>query len=893
MVYHRTVNCNKIMKPSNLLFIIILIPGFLTAQIKPELFEEMNYRNHGAFRAGAWVSDIAVPENPDPANQHTWYFSERAGGAWKTINNGNTFFCISDDLNTSSIGCIEIAPSDPELLWIGTGEAYNARSSYAGNGVYKSRDGGKTWEDMGLKDSHHINRIIIHSANPDIVYVAAMGHLFSANEERGVFKSADGGLTWEKVLFVNDRIGIIDLVMNRDNPDILFAASYDMNRSPWHFEAGGPGSRIYKSTDAGASWDVVKGGLPGGNLGRIGIDIHRANPDIIYAVIQNLNPDPEYKPDPDQVFDEFTDNSYDALIGGEVYKSTDGGKSWENISPLDIDVSGKAAYSFNMIYADPITPDVAYIIGAGMNYTLDGGKTWPRGWREKTKFRSNFGDNRCFWIDPTDSRHIKLGSDGGIYSSWDMGEHMHHYYHIPAGEIYHVEVDNAQPYNIYIGLQDHETWKGPVNSWSGSTGLEDWVITGMWDGMYTQVDPENNRWLYFTTQFGKHHREDQLTGQRWEISPVTAEGAPPYRYTWTTPIVLSPHNSAVLYAGAQCLLRSPDRGNTWEEISPDLTDNDPVKIAGKGHIMFCTITSISESEKKPGIIWVGTDDGHVHVTRNHGALWTEITGELADAGAPADIWVSRVAASRHSEGRAYVAKSGYRQDIFKPFVYKTDDFGQTWTTITNGLPDAPVSVIYEDRDNENLLYAGTDLGVFVSFDRGDNWISLKQNMPVVPVRDLLVHPREKDLVVGTYGRGAWVMDVSLLSEISDEIPDKEIYLFDIMDKPQKNYSDRAGWGNWQMMGDNHLRTPNEPNGFEIYYYVGKEGKDEISIIISDFTGKEVISRKVKSAKGLHKIYIDTSSLKPDPYRISLVKGKQEITKTARVTESPTWPVGRL
>jgi len=876
-----------------ILIIILGISQSLHAQISTELFNEMNYRNLGAFRIGAWVSDIAVPENPDTENQYTWYVAHRAGGVWKTVNNGNTFDCISDDLNTNSIGCVELAPSNSNTIWIGTGEAYSARSSYAGNGVYKSLDGGKTWEDMGLKDTHHVNRIIIHPSNPDIVYVAAMGHLFSSNEERGIFKTTNGGKTWKKIMYINDKVGIIDLVMNRQDPDILFAASYDMSRSAWHFEAGGSKSRIFKTSDAGENWIQVDGGLPQGDLGRIGIDIHRANPDVMYAVIQNLNPDPDYVPDTNQIFNEFTDNSYDALIGGQVYKSINGGKSWRNISPEDIDVSGKAAYSFNMIYADPLNPDIAYIIGAGMNYTLDGGKTWPKGWSEKTKFRSNFGDNRCFWIDPTNSKHIMLGSDGGIYSSWDTGEHMHHYYHIPAGEVYHVEVDDAQPYNIYIGLQDHETWKGPVNNWNGSIGLEDWVITGMWDGMYTQVDHEDNRWLYFTTQFGKHHREDQLTGKRWSITPVPPDEAPPYRFTWTTPIIISPHNSAILYAGAQSLLRSPDRGESWEEISPDLTNNDPEKIAGKGHMMHCTITSISESTLKTGIIWVGTDDGHVHMTKDHGANWIELTNVLAKNGAPKETWVSRVAASKHLESRAYVSKSGYREDIFKPFVYKTEDFGRTWTTITNGLPDSPVSVIFEDQNNENLLYAGTDIGVFVSFDRGENWISLKQNMPVVPIRDLLVHPREKDLVVGTYGRGGWIMDVSLFSEISNDLLNKDFHLFDILDKPQKNYSDRREWGNQQMKGDNHLRTPNEPNGFEIYYYLKEDSKTEISLIISDYTGKEVVNKKADSTKGLHKLFIDTSRLKPDPYQISLIIGDQTITKTARVLESPTWPVGRL
>mgnify|MGYP005624457629 CR=1 FL=1 len=875
------------------LFLLLLLPSLVFSQITTELFNEMHYRNLGAFRIGAWVSDMAVPENPDKKNKYTWYVAERAGGVWKTVNNGNTFTCISDDLGVTSIGCVKVAPSDPNQVWIGTGEAYSARSSYAGNGIYRSMDGGDTWEDLGLHDSHHINRIIIHPTNPDIVYVAVMGHLFSSNEQRGVFKTTNGGRSWDKVLYINENIGVIDLVMNKKNPDILFASSYDMKRTPWHFEAGGPKSRIYQSSDAGENWTVVGGGLPEGNLGRIGIDIHQNNPDILYTVIQNLNPDPDYKPRVNKGFDAFTDDSYDALIGGEVYKSTNGGRNWKNISPDGIDVSGKAAYSFNMIYVDPQDADKVYIIGASMNYTLDGGKTWPRGWREKNLFRSNFGDNRSFWIDPTDSRHIMLGSDGGIYESWDGGEHMNHYYHIPAGEVYHVEVDNNQPYNLYIGLQDHETWKAPVNNWNGSIGLEDWVITGMWDGMYTQVDREDNRWLYFTTQFGKHHREDQLTGQRWEITPKPAADAPSYRYTWTTPLIISPHNSAIIYTGAQYLLRSVDRGSSWEEISPDLTNNDPIKIAGEGHIMFCTITTISESVLQAGLIWIGTDDGQVHFTKNHGDEWIDLTDALVKAGAPRDTWLSRVLSSKHNVHRSYITKSGYREDIFKAFVYRSDDDGQSWTDISEGLPPAPVSVLFEDDENPDLLYAGTDMGVYVSFNRGKSWISLNQNMPPVPVRDLLVHPREKDLVVGTYGRGAFIMDVSPLSEISPELLDNDIHLFRVLDKPAKNYSDRSGWGNQQMKGDNHLRTANEPNGFEIYYYLKEDAETDVEISVVDFSGQAIFNRKVNADKGLHKIYVNTSRMIPNPYTIQLKTGEQVLEQSVRVLESPIWPVGRV
>lgn len=883
------------MKSINFVCCLLSVVSSLSAQnsIKPELFKDLEYRNLGAFRTGAWIADIAVPEKPDAGNKYTFYVGTRAGGVWKTINNGTTFQCITDDLGVTSIGVVEVAPSDPNIVWVGTGEAYNARSSYAGNGIYVSKDAGKTWTPKGLKDSHHINRILIHPTNPDIVYAAVMGHLFTPNEERGVFKSIDGGNTWQKVLYINDKIGIIDLAMNHTNPDILYAASYEKTRTAWTFEPGGPGSRIYKTADGGKTWEKLENGLPGGDLGRIGIDIHQGNPNILYAAIQNLNPDPEFDQKNARVTNSNIDATYDALIGGEVYRSDDGGDSWKKTSDKKTDVSGKAAYSFNQIYADPINPDNVYIPGVSMFYSSDGGKTWPMGWRDRKRFQSNFGDVRCFWIDSADPRHMMLGSDGGIYSTWDSGLTMNHFYNLPTGEIYDVEIDNSTPYNIYIGLQDHETWKGPSNSWSGSVGIEEWVITGEADGMYTKVDPENNRWLYYTGQFGLHHRVDQLTGTRVDISPKAPKGEPPYRNTWTTPLELSPKNPGIIYTGGQYLLRSFDRGNTWEEISPDLSTNDPAKINGKGHMQFCTISAISESPVKSGVIWVGTDDGRVHLTKNYGVAWEEQTDALYNVGAPKNMYVSRIVASAFNAGTAYVTKTGFREDVFKPFVYKTTDFGKTWEAITTGLPDAPVSTICEDPSNPQVLYLGCDKGVYVSFTGGKSWISFRLNMPPVPVTDLTVHPREKDLVVGTYGRGLWVTDVAPFREMTDSILNQQFYLFDIEPKPQFNYSQRSEWGNYNMMGDNHLRTENEPNGLEVYYYLKTvEDRDQVLLRITDQNDKTT-DVKVSKEPGLHHQYLRTERMQPGHYRISLLVGKNRVTKPAEVTTSPLWPVGYI
>ncbi len=876
------------------IFTVVLLTSCFVFKISAQnesskKFDAFQYRNLGAFRISAWVGSLAVPENPGEKYKYTWYVGPRSGGIWKTINNGTTFECISNTFGTSSIGDFAVAPSNPEVIWAGTGEAFNARSSYYGNGIWKSTDAGATWQNMGLNDSHHIAKVVIHPSNPDVVWVASMGHLFSKNEERGVFKTIDGGKTWQKVLYVDNETGVTDMVINPSNPEILYAATYQKRRTAWTFDPGGENSRIYKSTNGGNSWKVMEGGLPNGPLGRIGIDNQRSNPDILVAVVQNLNVKPGVDPNAPVPFDEFTDHSFDNLIGGEVYITKDAGENWKRINdPETNDVSGKAAYSFNRISIDPVDPDKIYIIGDAMHYTLDGGKTWPVG-RGQELFQTNFGDNRIFWIDPKDPRHMMLGSDGGIYSSYDGGKTMNHYYQLPLGEVYNVEADNETPYNIYIGLQDHETWKAPSNGWSGEISPSDWVITGMWDGMYSKVDQKNNKYIYITTQFGSQQRVDQSKGERVSIAPKTNESEP-YRYTWTTPLAISPHNSAIIYTGAQKVLRSLNRGETWEEISPDLTDNDPNKIWGKGHIQYCTISTLDESPLKAGIIWAGTDDGHVQLTTDFGHTWSDLTPTLEKAGAPASMWVSKVFPSNHDSATAYISKCGFTDDIMDAQIYVTKDFGKTWKKITNGLPDSPVNVVIEDRKNPNLLFAGNDLGVYVSTDKGENWFPFKANMPNVVVRDLMIHPRENDLIVGTYGRAAWITDISPLQQITPEIEAKKMYLFDIEPKPQLNFSQQAYWGNYQMTGSNHLNSPNEPNGLEIWYWLGKDSKGVSKIIVEDETGKKVFEREIPQKEGISKMYWNTREAVPGKYKVTLQNGNLLQSKTGTVTEPWIWPV---
>jgi len=877
---------------STVLFLFILL-GAEAQYFDQEEFKILEYRNLGPHRTGAWISSIAIPQTNNPDFKYTYYVSGRYGGVWKTINNGTTFFQVFDDVGISSIGTVAVSSSQPNHVWVGTGEAYGARSSHAGKGVYKSTDGGQNWEYTGLEETHHISSLIIHPENPDIVWVAAMGHLFTPNKERGVFKTRDGGQSWEKTLFIDENTGIIDLIINPKNPDVLYAAAYEKYRYPWHYEAGGAHSAIYKSTDGGESWEKLNNNLPTGNIGRIGLALCYNQPEIVYAVVENLNPKPGIVIDENVEINAMRDPYFDQMIGGEIYRSDDHGLNWRKMNTDSCNVSAKAAYSFNKILVNPDHPDQIFVSSDGLLYSRDGGKTWPNcQWGQGELFKNMFGDYRTFWADPNDGRHMMFGSDGGLYETFDGGITVNHKYHIPLGEVYMVETDNAYPYNIYLGLQDHEAWKGPSNSWSGQVGVEDWNIVGMWDGMYTKVDPNNNRWAYSTTQFGGHLRIDQEKGERINIQPVAKEGHPAYRFPWTPPLEISPFDSKTIYTGGQMLLRSGDQGEHWEEISPDLTTNDAKKIAGKGHMMYCTITSISESPLQPGLIWVGTDDGRIHLTKDAGNKWEEMTDKISVLGGTKDYWVSRVVSSPHNAGTAYVCKSGFRNDDFTPMIFKTTDYGKNWKKITNGISSAPVNVIAEDPKRKDLLYTGNDEGVFISFDGGDHWQSFRNNMPVVAVKDLKIHPDENDLIVGTYGRGAFIVDVSLLQQINKNTLNQEAVLFEIETKPVRNYSERAYWGNYELSGDSHAFTYNEQNGMVIYYYL-KSDDTSAEIEILDESGNSIKHLKIDKTSGFHKSIWFGREFRIGNYQVKLKTSAQEFTKKAVVKAAPTWPIGHL
>jgi photosystem II stability/assembly factor-like uncharacterized protein len=892
----------------------ILAAGFAATSVAfagppavEDILKSLSFRNIGPFRAGSWVTSFAVPDAPPREHLYTFYVGTRNGGVWKTTNAGTTFEPVFDDQPKLSIGDVAVAPSDANIVWVGTGEAYCARSSNGGDGVYKSTDAGKTWTNMGLRDSQHIARVVIHPANPDIVYVASMGHLFSTNAERGIFKTTDGGKTWRKILYVNEKIGAADLAIVRSTPETLYAVMYDKARLPWNYELGGPESAIYKTTDGGGTWTRLDGGLPTGRIGRIGVDVFQKNPDILCAVVENGNPRAATPQEIEQ--DKRRGGTPTArTVGNEVYRSDDAGRTWRKINPGHEGDLNKAPYSFNQLRLDPDDPDTVYITGQSLYSTNDAGKTWKGiGWPPDGVFQRAFGDWRTMWIDPQDGSRMIFGSDGGVNVSYDKGKTCVHLYNIPLGEFYAIGVDMEDPYNVYGGLQDHDSWKGPSNGWAGEISLSDWVTVGGGDGMYNVIDPTDSRWVYNNREMGTMWRFDQELGVQTLITPRREDGGKPLRFNWTPPIAMSPFNPAIIYTGAQVLFRSLDRGDHWQEVSPDLTTDDDSKEHGEGFISFCTLTTIAESPVKPGVIWTGSDDGKVQVTKDGGANWLDRTAALAAAGAPANYWVTRVFPSPHDAGTCFVAKTGWRLDEFPPVLYKTTDFGETWTSITGDLPAGkPVNAVVQDRKNPALLFVGTEQGVYVTLDGGKKWLPFKNNMPWVKVTDLVIHPRENDLIVGSYGRGLWIADISPLQEMTAEAMAEDVHLFDIEPLTQYIY---GGMGNYQLLGDSHLLRPNAPNAVTVNYYLKVKAAGPVKVTIADPYGQVIAELTGKGEAGLNTVlwymrvqrpgqgrsgfggFYGGRLVDPGEYVVTLDVAGKKLTKKAVIRGRKGWTVG--
>jgi photosystem II stability/assembly factor-like uncharacterized protein len=770
----------------------------------------VHYRELGPTRQGGRVVAFAVSSQ----NPYVYYVGAGPGGLWKTINNGTTFESIFDDHPTSSIGDVAVAPSDHNIVYVGTGEANLRNSTYHGDGVYRSADGGETWTNIGLRESGQIGRVVVHPTDPNVVYVAAQGQYYADNAERGVYKTTNGGALWTKALGLTVDgldVGATDLVMDPRNSDVLYATTYQRIRRPWGFSGSGPGSGIHKSSDGGATWTKLSGGLPDGLLGKIGLAVYRRNSDVVYAVIENDN-----SPGVDQAarWREVSAGQPPSAepIGSEIYRSDDGGLSWHKTTGR---IVGERNNYYGGIVIDPNDADTVYVMDSMVHKSTDGGRTWARGFEYG-------GDNHALWIDPTNSAHMLLGYDYGFATSFDGGTNWAHVDNVSMAQIYAIGVDMEYPYNVYGGLQDFGSWRGPsTKKGRFPIRFEDWEHVRGGDGFFNQVDPTNGRWLYTESQFGELARNDQKTGVR---RPITYRGRDDIRFNWNAPLFISPHDSDVIYHGANILLRSPFRGERWEEVSPDLSRADATRFGGREVWEYGTLTAIDESPITQGVLWAGTDDGNVHVSRNSGESWTLLNKRIPDN---PEYWVTRIIASHHAAGRAYVTLTGRHHADHRPFIYRTEDYGQTWTSIASNLPDEGINVIREDRQNADLLFIGTDRTVYASLDGGASWATLKNDLPTVPIKDLTIHPRENDLVVGTFGRGFYIADISPLQELTPTVLEGDAHFFRIETKIQ-----------WVMprqtaVADQNFEGENEPHGPMLNYYLREALADGVTLAVYD------------------------------------------------------------
>ena len=803
----------------------------------------LEFRSIGPTRQSGRFVDFAVPSQ----EPFTFYAATASGGLWKTVNNGQSFSPIFDHERVFSIGDIAVAPSDPKVVWVGTGEANNSRSTYWGNGAYRSTDAGKTWTNMGLPESHHIGRIVIHPTDPNIVYVAALGHLYTSNPERGVYKTTDGGRTWTLSSFAADDgrpVGCVDLVMDPKSADTLYGATYDRLRQPWTYRIGGPGSRIWKSTDAGRTWKKLEKGLPQGLLGRIGLAVFAGDPRIVYACVENVN---KKGLTDAQRWQEILDGKpSQGMIDGEVYRSEDAGETWVKVSPEGRSIGGNPGYYYGQIVVDPADSRHLYLLSVTVLESKDAGKNWSF-----MAFRFG-GDNHALWIDPADSRHMLLGYDHGMGITYDAGQTWQHPDNLPLAQFYAVDADMSQPYNVAGGTQDNGSHVGPATTRSGRPiALEDWRTVGGGDGQYNVFDRTTNRYLYNESQFGVIQRVDLWTNETRDIQYPKKE----LRWNWCAPIVVSRHDSNVVYHAANVLLKSDYRGESWREISPDLTTNDPARLGsgkgGDGNIQYCTITTVAESPLVPGLLWVGTDDGNVWLTRDDGRTWTKLNDKIA--GNPG-YWVSRVEASSSDPGTAYVSYTGFRNDDFRPFLFKTADYGQTWTSLAAGLPAEPVNVVREHPADPRLLFVGTEFGVWVSTDAGRGWARMAAGIPTQPVHDLLVHPRENELVVGTHGRGIFIADVAPLAELTGPALSEDVHLFAV--KPRVKWVPEPNMhsSSWNFQG------PSAPAGMPVFYWLKKPAKE---VKVQVYRGQVLINEMTgPSGTGLNKVLWNLTFRKP-------------------------------
>ncbi len=734
------------------------------------IFKTIRWREVGPYFMGGRLTDIEGYEH----RPYTFLIASASGGLWITRNNGTSWESLFDQYSSITLGDIAVSQTDEKLIWAGTGEENSSRSSYAGTGIFKSIDGGKNWQNMGLHDSHHISDIVIDPKNNDIVYVAVLGHLYSENEQRGIFKTNDGGKSWLKILYVNQQTGFVSLKMDPSNPQVLYAASWDRKRRAWNMTESGTGSAIFKTSNGGKHWDKIVRGFPQDQYtGRIGLAVSRSKPDTIYAFLDNQTPRSD-KIDKEKMKDANYRLLNSQVVGAEVYRSDDGGMNWKRThrEMLSRRIVSTYGYYFGQIYVSPDNENTLFILGVPLMKSIDGGKsffTCPKaGGSYGVGLYDVHPDHQALWIDPKYPDRILLGNDGGLNISYDGGLSFDKINNIPLAQCYTVNIDHQKPYRIYTGLQDNGINVGPSDFRFGSrTYIWKMILGG--DGAFVVPDRSDPDTVYAEYQFGNIFRIHLTDSKKRKyIKPKPDKKGEVYRFNWLSPFMISHHNPFILYIGGNKMLKSMNRGDSWFEFSPDLSDQKNID----GDVPYATITALDESRFSPRILYAGTDDGNAWVTLDGGTNWRKIINGLPKK------WVTRIIASKFKRTRVYLAMTGYREDDFKTYLFRSEDHGENWTSIRGNLPEESVNVIREDPVNENILYLGTELSVFVSLNRGEHWFSLRGNLPTNAVYDLKVHPRERELVIGTHGRGVFITSVRHIQELSREIMDKAVHLFD-------------------------------------------------------------------------------------------------------------------
>jgi photosystem II stability/assembly factor-like uncharacterized protein len=848
---------------------LLLLSGELSAQASNEqILAAFAWRNIGPANMGGRIVDIEAVEN----DFRQVFLASASGGVFKSVNAGTTWKPIFDDYPAASIGDIAVFQPDPDIVWVGTGESNNRNSVAWGNGVYRSTDGGATFEHLGLEDTHQIGRVVLHPSDPDVAFVAAIGHLWGFSGERGLFKTTDGGATWEKLaggLPDDGRTGATDLVMDPRDPNTLYVAFYERLRRPWTFTSGGPNGGIFKSTDGGQSWAKLTNGLPPGETGRIGLAIYRKNPDILMALVEAETVEDLSRP------------------GSGVYRSEDGGESWSFLNTYN-----NRPFYYSQIRINPLDDERVYLLTTRFMVSEDGGHTFRNGSEDE----EIHGDFHAMWIDPTNADRYYIGQDKGPYLTHDHGEHFLFFDNLAIGQYYRIGVDMRDPYYVYGGLQDNGTYGGPSFSRDARGILSDSNWKLHWgDGQDIQIDPSDWRTVYTEAEGGSFRRYDaethQFSGSRPNPSNIRnyedmipaeeRRGGQEFRFNWSAPLVMSPHDPSTLFLGGNHLFKTTDKGETWAIISPDLSTDDPVKTArgqsggltpdNSGAETHGALTSVSQSTIDPAVIWAGTDDGNVQVTRDGGATWTNVRSHVP--GVPEGIWLGRLEASHFDAQTAYITFDGHRSDVFRPWIFKTTDTGASWTDITSDMPETEVvHVIREDLVNPDLLFVGTELSVYVSLDGGGSWDRFMTGMPTVATQDLVIHSRDGDLVAGTHGRSIWIADdITPLQQLTPAVRGSRAHLFEQSVATLWQNTSRGGQrGHHWFAGDNPPTiepTSSTPRaGFrnlaQVTYYVG-QASQQAFLEIRDVGGSNRRVVAVDGEPGVHRFLWDLQ-FDPEP-----------------------------